>query len=437
MRRSKLLRLATIAAVSTFALGGAAQATTYNVQSDFAAAYSTSTALLAATSATWGAGSAWSAGEMSWNWTNGPIYDAASGEAHATAGSGNIQNLTTYYLPSTGFQTSGTTNNNIANIATYNYTVPFQTYQLNPGSTITAAVGQTVTQQLATGNEAFAGEKITLPANWTSNGASSGTITEVGHVENIVSTSAFGFTTTAFNLSSKFDDGVSGNTVPNGVPGVFYNYGANVLSTNDPMFNAASSATNGTVTLEPSFGPTYVAWTAPATGIASINMSAWDTGYNNSTNDGVPSLYVISSIGGPTAPLMYASNQPNVPNGSQVGGRNTPWSTANNYGSTTGTVSLISQMPGYTAALGYQLGIGWTANISVTAGEVLYFVADADHTQGNKSFEASQDPVNMALTITSTPEPTSLVLCGLGGIGLFVVAWKRRRAARPDGLVSG
>ena len=178
---------------------------------------------------------------------------------------------------------------------------------------------------------------------------------------------------------------MAGNTVPNGVPGVFYNYGANVLSTNDPMFNAANSATpTATITLEPSFGATYVAWTAPDTGMAAINMSAWDTGYNNSTNDGVPSLYVITSLGGPTAPIMFAYNLANVGNGNQVGGRNTPWSSANNYGSTVGTVSLISQLPAYTAALGYQLGIGWTANVPVTAGEVLYFVADADHTNGNE-----------------------------------------------------
>ena len=84
---------------------------------------------------------------MSWNWTNGPMYTSGNGYNHATAGSGNIQNLTTYYSPSTGYETSGTSSN-VSNIGTYNYTVPFQTYPLNPGSTINMAVGQTVTQML-------------------------------------------------------------------------------------------------------------------------------------------------------------------------------------------------------------------------------------------------------------------------------------------------
>jgi hypothetical protein len=127
---------------------------------------------------------------------------------------------------------------------------------------------------------------------------------------------------------------------------------------------------------------------------------------------------------------MYASNLANVGNGNQVGGRNTPWVSANNTGSSYGTVSFISQMPAYTAALGYQEGVGWVATVPVTTGEILYFVADADHTNGNAhAYEGSQDPVNMQLSIVATPEPTSLVLCGLGAIGLFVAGWKRRRAA--------
>ncbi|HEX4144711.1 MAG TPA: PEP-CTERM sorting domain-containing protein [Pirellulales bacterium] len=427
MTRSKIVRFAAYSWLPIFTLVGIAQASTYNVQADWATKYATSTAVQAATTATWGAGSAWSAGSMSWNWTNGPVYTSSGGYTHAVQGSGNIQNLTTYYSPSTGYETSGSSG---ATIGTYNYTVPFQTYQLNPGSTITMAVGQTVTEMLSNGYDAYAGGKITLPSGWTSDGAATGEIQGVGHVENIPQTSAYGFTTTAFNLSKSFNDGASGNSAPDGVPGVFYNYGANELSTNDPMFNAANSAVNGTVTLEPSFGPTYVAWTAPSTGMATINMSAWDTGYNNSTNDGVAALYVMTSTGGPTAPIMYANNLANVGNGNQVGGRNTPWTSANNTGSSYGTVSFISQLPGYTAALGYQEGVGWTANVPVTAGEILYFVADADHTNGNAhSYEGSQDPVDLALTIVSTPEPTSLVLCGLGGIGLCVAGWKRRRAA--------
>lgn len=79
---------------------------------------------------------------MNWNWTNGPIYTSATGYQHATQGSGNIQNLTTYYTPNTtGYETTGTSTN-VSDIGTYTYTVPFQTYQLNPGSTINMAVGR-------------------------------------------------------------------------------------------------------------------------------------------------------------------------------------------------------------------------------------------------------------------------------------------------------
>jgi hypothetical protein len=429
MSLSRIVRFAAYSWLPAVALAGIAQAQTYNVQSDWATTYATSTALQASTSATWGAGGAWSAGELSWNWTNGPIY-AGSTLLHATQGGPDQQNLTTYYnANSVGHETSGTSSN-VSNIGSYTYTVPFQAYQLDPHSTINQAVGQTVTQMLSTGFVAYAGGKIALPTNWTSNGAASGTIKEIGGVQNIVSTSAYGFSTTGFNLQKTFTDGASGNSTPSGVAGVFYNYGTNVLSTNDPMFNAASSATNHTVTMEGSLGPSYVAWTAPATGTASINLSAWDLGYNNSTNDGVPSFYVITSAGGPTAPLLSVSNLANVGNGNQVGARSTPWSAANNFSATTGSVSLTGQLPAYTAALGYQQGITWSASVSVTAGEVLYFVTDPDHTNGNgKSYEGSQDPVSMqnSINFVPSPEPSSLVLLSLAGIGLGLAAWKRRR----------
>ncbi|HTU26304.1 MAG TPA: hypothetical protein VMF30_12940, partial [Pirellulales bacterium] len=397
---------------------------------------STSAALAAATTATWNptwnsnTNGGWSAGEMSWNWTNGPTYISGN-YTHATQGGPDFQNLTTYYnANSVGHETGG---NGSTILSTYTYTVPFQTYQFNPGSTINQAVGLTVTGQLAAATDAYAGEKITLPSNWVSNGSTSGTIEEVSHTENIASSSAYGFTTTGFNLQKSFDDGASGNTVQDGVPGVFYNYGASTLSNQDPMLSTASSASTDTVTLEGSFGPTYVAWTAPSGGTVAINMNAWDLGYDNSTNDGVPSLYVISSTAGPTAPLMYVSNLANVGNGNQVSGRNVPWASANNYGSTVGTVGLTAgNLTGYTAASGFQAGANWTATFSVTSGEVLYFVDDANHTNGNAhSYEGSQDPIALQdqINFTPTPEPASVVLGALGGIGLLVVGWKRRRAA--------
>ena len=63
MTRSKIVRFAANSWLPVFALAGIAQATTYNVQSDWATAYPNSVVLNNATSATWGAGNAWSAGK--------------------------------------------------------------------------------------------------------------------------------------------------------------------------------------------------------------------------------------------------------------------------------------------------------------------------------------------------------------------------------------
>ena len=98
------------------------------------------------------------AGELSWNWTN----------QAATVTAGNLQTLTSYYNPNTtGNLTSGNTV-----LETFTYTVPFQAYQFDPGSTINQQVGQTFTQQLASGKkpEQAGGTSfpITLPTGVTS-----------------------------------------------------------------------------------------------------------------------------------------------------------------------------------------------------------------------------------------------------------------------------
>ena len=199
---------------------------------------------------------------MSSNWANNITG------VNATTGVG-YEVLPTYYNPSTGYATSGSD----VRIATYTYTVPFQTYQFNPGATLSMNMGMTTTEQLANGQNASSGERITLPTSWTSNGAATGTVTGVAAVESIPSAgTTAGFTTTAFNIQKSFSDGASGNTVPDEVPGVFYNYGVDGKSSFDPLFSVASSGTDNVVTLAASLGPSYVAWTAPAAAAGSPSV---------------------------------------------------------------------------------------------------------------------------------------------------------------------
>ena len=125
-------------------------------------------------------------------------------------GGSSLQVLTTYYnANTTGDLTSGTEVR-----ATFTYTVPFQAYQFDPGSTINQQVGQTFTQQVASGykpeqNGGSDLSKITLPAGFVSGGASSGYVTEVGAVKegDPEHTSVYGFTTTADNVENTFNDG--------------------------------------------------------------------------------------------------------------------------------------------------------------------------------------------------------------------------------------
>ena len=126
MSRSRISLLAAISWLPLLALGSFAQAQdpTYNVASDWGTTYPTTASIASTTSATWGAGSVWSAGEMSFN-------------VRQVAGT-NSNNITSYYTANTvGYLNSGVGNTT----ATYTYTVPFQTYQLNPGQTIQQQVG--------------------------------------------------------------------------------------------------------------------------------------------------------------------------------------------------------------------------------------------------------------------------------------------------------
>jgi hypothetical protein len=411
-------------AVATSASAGTP--TVFNAQSDWLASYPTTASALAATHATWGTQAvdpnAWSAGVMSWNWTN---------QQGNTGTPFSIQTFGSYYTPNTtGVETSGGTVK-----ATFTYTVPWTAYQLNPGSSFQQAVGTTFTEQVASG---FKPEKaggadagaITLPSGFTSGGATTGVLNEVGVARaNTSTTTAVGFTTTAYNVSNSFNDG--DGSVRATVAGIFYNYNttANAVSSSLGGLNFADAAQTHALSISDNFGPAYVAWTAPASG-GSVTISLTASDLNNA-DDGTPGIYAVTSIGGPSSPLMSATNE----SGSGVVNP-TPYTSPTD--STGGTVSITS--PG-TTTLGATSGsftgvtqLTWTSGtVAVSGGETIYFVVDPGHdqyaTHGNHSTGGGTNNTALAVSVTFVPEPSSFVLLGLAGVGLAVVARKRRRTA--------
>ncbi|HTU25464.1 MAG TPA: hypothetical protein VMF30_08710, partial [Pirellulales bacterium] len=288
------------------------QASSYDVASDWKSTYANTAAVTSSTTASWGAGGAWSAGEMSFNWVNEPGY----------ANGNSWQYMENYYNSnSVGHLTSGGTVE-----ATYTYTVPWQTYQFNPGQTIVQAVGTTMTAQISYGGKTVSDtngsdSNITLPSGVTNpNGSLSGTLTEIGAAKtNAANTSAAGFTTTAWSpTSGTFHDGHG--SVQDSWSAVFYNYAAtDETSSSLGSLNMASGSLHDVVNMANEFGPSYVAWTAPQGGYVSVNMAAYDLA---NASDGDAGFYVIASQGysgnsyssgvsytsGPSTPLMASED---------------------------------------------------------------------------------------------------------------------------------
>ena len=242
-------------------------------------------------------------GTTSFNWTN---YEASTTTPYST------QDFLTYYTPSTvGQETSGATLK-----ANFTYTVPFQAYQLNPGSTFDQSVGTTLTEQLASGfkimkNGGASSRALALPTGFTSLGATTGSIQEVGAVKSDASgTMAIGFTTSVYNVQTSTQNDGSGKDIQEEA-GIFYNYAAsNYTSSSLGGLNMASSPNTGELNFSSYFGPSYVAWTAPlgVTGNGTAVLSVKADDFNNA-DDGSQGMYVFTSLpGGYASPLMQVTN---------------------------------------------------------------------------------------------------------------------------------
>ena len=420
-------------AVSTsllvFSLAGIARAQdpTYNVASDWATTYPNTTVLNSATTATWGAGGAWSAGELSFNWTN---Y------------SGQTNTLQTYYSAT---PTVASATDNSSTVHTYTYTVPFQAYQLNPGATIQQQIGAVSGNILAGHWKTAQGSTIGLNGSEVGVGTTtSGYLQEIAHVENVASrstTAATGFTTNGFSNTTQIQDGASSNnTTLAEVPGVFYNYTTTDFKSSGGQGVADSNIPSGSgdnvVNLNPSIGPAYVGWTAPSAGtITSLSVNAWEMREGSTDNDeGFTSFYVATSAAATTngfTSFLLAAVHGNAGLG-ESGAANATLTAS------VGTASYATVAPaGYTINNNAS-GVTWSASgIAVTAGEVLYFIADPTHGDPgsggsqNHTWPGSSNPLALqtSLSFVPSPEPSSMLLLGLGGVGLAFAAWRKRRSA--------
>ena len=306
------IKFAAITWLSLIAMAASAQAQvpfTSNLATDWLSTFPTTAAMAAATHSTWGNAAnvggttIWSAGNLSYNWTN---------VESSTYMGANWEYLPTYYSASTGYATSGATN-----IATYTYTVPFQAYQFTPGHTNQVAVSPNMTQQVTSKLLTPGGAGVTLPSGWTV--TSNPPSPRIPTARSKRSERSRNFNRPRPSKASRprliapqaVLRAVLNRCRPTASRACSYNYGANATSSSlaglnipssagDPLYSGGTSYS--TVTLNPSMGPTYVAWTSPNAGTININLNAWDVGQKS--GDGTPAFFVMTSTAGPTAPFV-------------------------------------------------------------------------------------------------------------------------------------